>query len=54
MPPQQLATACVLACPAALAVGFGAYTYESLVLAKEGAAPLRSEMARRPDIKSLK
>ncbi|KAL4855670.1 SCO2-like protein [Chlorella vulgaris] len=38
----------------ALAVGFGAYTYESLVLAKEGAAPLQSEMARRPDIKSLK
>lgn len=38
---------------AALAVGVGAYAYETLVVAREDMRPLAEEWVRRPDIKSL-
>ncbi|KAL4432191.1 hypothetical protein ABPG77_005953 [Micractinium sp. CCAP 211/92] len=37
----------------ALAVGVGAYAYETLVVAREDMRPLAEEWVRRPDIKSL-
>jgi hypothetical protein len=39
---------------AALLVGFGAYGYETFVLARERGQPLRSEISRHPDISSLR
>lgn len=39
---------------AALAIGFGAYTYETFVLAKEGGKPIQAEITRHPDITSLR
>ncbi|EFN54634.1 hypothetical protein CHLNCDRAFT_52944 [Chlorella variabilis] len=38
----------------ALAIGFGAYTYETFVLAKEGGKPIQAEITRHPDITSLR
>ncbi|PSC75596.1 nucleolar MIF4G domain-containing 1 [Micractinium conductrix] len=38
----------------ALAVGFGAYTYETFVLAKQDMRPLTEEITRHPSISSLK
>jgi hypothetical protein len=35
-------------------VGVGAYTYETLVLGKEGAKVVKEEVTRHPDITSLR